>query len=460
MRQRLRSLAEVLVGADRPAPGWLRVLALAVLILLGAWYATTAVRHGRANNTIVEYNDQRVYLNYARSFAVFGFDFMTPRMRMPMYGAVLSLAARGQHVGGEYDEMAFFLRAQAFNVGLSLVCLVALFLVLRRWLGDGFALCLVLMIAFQLYLLRSAYVQPEILLTTVMTITIAQLIETLRNPRWWNAMFSGLLLCAWFLTKASAQGVLGIFGVILIIKWLTAGRGRRMALFTAGVIVIASYLMPMTPYLYTSWKIFHSPFYNAQSKYYMWGESEADKHYLQSLHIDTDLNGLPSDPSALPSAGKYFHEHSFKQIRERVFKGLEVMFKLAFNDYPLLYFMLAMWAGLVVWAACRRWPDSMVALWQRRWEAVFVIIFISVFTLLFGWFTPIHVGPRLIVSVTIPALFVCVGLTAWLLRGEIETIGGLRVSLQKLVVVLFLLFWCVGTFRQAPADMTIGFFAG
>ena len=95
-------------------------------------------------------------------------------------------------------------------------------------------LCLILVAAFQLYLLRAAYVQPEILLTTIITITIAQLIETLRNPRWWNAVLSGLLLCAWFLTKASAQGDLGLFGVILIAKWLSAGRGRRRPYFVAG----------------------------------------------------------------------------------------------------------------------------------------------------------------------------------------------------------------------------------
>lgn len=431
---------------------WLAVVALAV------WYVRAAVSHGLARNTLMEYNDQRVYLNYAHSFATSGFDFTTPRMRMPLYGGVLSLAVHDNLE--EYDRSKFFLEAQKFNVGLSLVCLVVLYLFLRRWLGDWFGLCLILVAAFQLYLLRAAYVQPEILLTTLVTLTIAQLIETLRNPRWWNAVLSGLLLCSWFLTKASAQGVAGIFGAILIAKWLTAGRGRRLPCFIAGVLVLAAYVLPMSPYLYTSWKTFGSPFYNAQSKYYMWGETEAEKHYVQSLHLDANLTRLPADRSELPGARKYWREHTPDQIKARIYKGMNTMFKLAFIDYPLLYFMLAFWAGVMIWAFCRRWPDGVIALWNWKWEALFAAAFLGGFTLLFGWFTAIKVGPRLIVSVTVAALFVCVAASRWLLRDEVEMMGGVPVSLEKLVAAGFLAFWTLATLMQAPADLAVGFFAG
>lgn len=458
MKMRFKAFARSILGADEPAPRWLTVLVCVALAALAIWYVQAAVAHGRARNTIVEYNDQRVYLNYANSFAVSGTNFMTPRMRMPLYGWILSTAAPGKWQG--YDQEGFFLKAQKFNVGLSLVCLVVMFLFLRRWLGDWFGLCLILLAAFQLYLLRSAYVQPEILLTTIITITIAQLVETLRDPRWWNAALSGFLLCAWFLTKASAQGALGIFGLVLICKWITAPRGTRWLCFCAGVIVLAAYLLPMSPYLHTSWKVFGSPFYNAQSKYYMWGEDKDDKHYLQSLHLDVDLTELPADPSSLPSAGRYLKEHTYEEIKQRLLKGLEVMFKLAFTDYPALYFMLAFWSGVLIWASCRRWPDTVFALWRFRWQVLFVAAFLSVFTLLFGWFSPIQVGPRLLVSITIAAFFVCVSASRWLLRDEVENIAGIPVSLEKLVAIGFLVLWSAATIFHVPPDLAIGFFAG
>ncbi|MCE9518656.1 MAG: hypothetical protein K8R87_03695 [Verrucomicrobia bacterium] len=456
MKQRFKALANSIVGADQPAPRWLCVLVCLALVALTFWYVRTAVAHGQARNTVVEYNDQRVYLRYANSFTTPG--FITPRMRMPLYGGVLSLAAPDKDAG--FDMQKFFQTAKKFNIGLSLVCLLVMFLFLRRWLGDWFGLCLILVAAFQLYMLRSAYVQPEILLTSIITITIAQLIETLRHPRWWNAVLSGLLLCAWFLTKASAQGVLGIFGVILIAKWLTAPRGGRRQFFIAGVLVLASYLIPMSPYLYTSWKIFGSPFYNAQSKYFMWGETEDDKHYLQSLHLDVDLSELPADTSKLPSAKKYLQKHTTKEIKGRLYKGMDVMFKLAFTDYTLLYFMVAFWSGIMLWAFCRRWPDGIFALWKCRWEAFFVVSFLGVFIVLFGWFTPIHVGPRLIASITIAALFICIAVSRWMLRDDVAIIGGVQVSLEKLVATGFIILWAMATLMQAPADMAIGFFAG
>ncbi len=456
MKKRFKALAHSMVGADQPAPRWLCLLVCLTLVALTFWYVRAAVAHGQAQNTVVEYNDQRVYLRYASMFGTPG--FITPRMRMPLYGAVLSLASRDENFN--YENPESFLRAQKFNIGLSLLCLLVMFLFLRRWLGDWFGLCLVLVAAFQLYLLRAAYVQPELLLTTIITITIAQLIETLRRPRWWNAILSGLLLCAWFLTKASAQGVLGIFGVILIVKWLTAPRGGRRQYFIAGVLVLAAYLIPMSPYLHTSWKIFGSPFYNAQSKYYMWSDTKEDKHYLQSLHLDIDLTGLPADPSSLPSAKKYWSEHTKKQMQYRLYKGMDMMFKLAFRDYTLLYFVITFWAGVMVWAFCRRWPDAVYALWKCRWEALFLVLFLGVFSVLFGWFSPIQVGPRLLVSVTIAALFVCMAVTRWMLRDEVEVIGGVPVSLEKLVAVGFIVFWAVATLAQVPPDMAIGFFGG
>jgi len=458
MKQRLRNLLESILGADRPTPRWLVVVVCLVVVLAGGWYAWRAQEHGRKNNTIVEYNDQRVYLHYALSMASNEPGFYTPRMRMPAYAWVLSHVA---HSG--MSDADLFPTAKTFNISLSLVCLVLLFFVLRRWLGGWIGLCFCLVAAFQLYVLRSAYVQPEIMLTTVVTVAWAWAVYTLHEPNWKKGVVCGLLLCLWFLTKASAQAALGLFLAVLGVKWLFAGRGNRLRYFLTGVAVVAAYVIPMTPYLYTSYKHFGSPFYNAQSKYYLWVEDVDDKHRMQQLNLDINLANLPADRSTLPSFQRYAAKHKghvWKDIQARLWKGLDIMFKLAFMDYGLFYFFVAVFAGAAIWGAARAWPESAQAMWDWKWELLYIFGLGGAFVVLFGWFTPIKVGPRLIESVTLAPMFFCAAATHFFLKDKTETVWGMRLSAEKIFVVLFLGLWVWITVKQVGPDLQMGFFGG
>ncbi len=459
---RMKAFIESIFGHGHPVPRWLRLLTGAALLALALWYAGAALRHGRMNNLIMEYNDQRVYMNYAKSFATPGFNGFIPRMRMPLYGRVLSLATHPNMTAEQ-----FFPVAQAFNVVLSLACLLVLFLFLRRWTGDWLGLCFCLVVAFQAYILRAGYVQPEILLATLITLTCAQLVETLRRPVWWNAVLSGLLLCAWFQTKASAQGALGLFLGVLVMKWIFAGKGRRWPYARAGVIVLLAYILPMFSYLHTSWKVFGDPFYNAQSKYYMWcepplpgKEMDDEKHMLQKLDIDEHFKNLPSDPSQLPSAGRYFKNHSFEDIKARERKGLWSMFKFGFIEYPLLSFMLAVWAAIAVWAISRRWRDAARDTLVCFWEIVFIVVLVTVFVYLFGWFTPLKVGTRLLFSISVIPIFFCAAVAHHYLKDEYELIGGVKISMEKLLVFCFLICWAVATCQHVSNELFLGYFGG
>ncbi len=460
---RMKAFIESILGHGQPVPRWLRVLTGAALLALALWYAGAALGHGRMNNLIMDHNDQRVYMNYAKSFASPSFDGFIPRMRMPLYPRILSLAARpGMNV--EH----FFPVAQAFNIVLSLACLLVLFLFLRRWMGDWLGLCFCLVVAFQAYILRAGYVQPEIILTTIITLTCAQLVETMRRPVWWNAVLAGVLLCAWFQTKASAQGALAIFLAVLGMKWIFAGKGRRWPLARAAVIVLLAYMLPMSSYLVTSWKVFGNPFYNVQSKYYMWCEPPApgkdddddEKHMLQKLNLDYNLNNLPADLTQLPSMERYLKQHTFEDIKARERKGLWSMFKFAFIEYPLLCFMLAVWAAIAVWAISRRWRDAAKDTLVCFWEIAFLVILVTVFVYLFGWFTPLKVGTRLIFSISLIPMFFCAAVAHHYLKDESETIAGVKISMEKLLAFGFLIFWAVATVMQVPDDLFLGYFGG
>lgn len=458
----MKAFVESILGVDQPVPRWLRVMTGVALLALALWYAGAALNHGRTRNLLMENNDQRVYMNYAKSFATPGFDGFIPRMRMPLYAKLLSLATSPNMSPAE-----FFPRAKAFNIILSLVCLVVLFLFLRRWTGDWLGLCFCLVAAFQAYILRAAYVQPEILLTTLITLACAQLVETLRRPVWWNAVLSGLLLCAWFQTKASAQGALALFIVVLGLKWIFAGKGQRWPYARAGIILVAAYILPMSSYLITSWKLFGTPFYNVQSKYYMWcepplpgKEMEDEKHMLQKLEIDRDLKNLPDDTSQLPSMRRYLKNHTYEDIKAREMKGLWSMFKFSFIDYPLMCFMLAVWAAVAVWAISRRWRGAARDAFKCKWEILFIVVLVTVFVYLFGWFTPLKVGTRLIESISLIPMFFCAAVAHHYLKNESETIAGMKISVEKLFVVGFLIFWAAATAIQVPNDLFTGYFGG
>jgi hypothetical protein len=254
-----------------------------------------------------------------------------------------------------------------------------------------------------------------------------------------------------------------LFLVVLGVKWLIAGKGNRMRYFLTGVAVVASYVIPMTPYLYTSWKHFGNPFYNAQSKYYLWVEDVDDKHRMQQLNLDINLANLPKDPSTLPSFKTYQEHHKghvWPDMKKRLWKGLDIMFKLAFMDYGLFYFFGAVFAGAATWAASRAWPDSVILLWKWKWEVLYTFGLALSFVVLFGWFTPIKVGPRLIESVTLAPIFFCAATAHFLLRDQTETIGGVCFSMEKVFATLFLVSWLGITVAQVGPDLQIGFFGG
>ena len=79
---------------------------------------------------------------------------------------------------------------------------------------------------------------------------------------------------------------------------------------------------------------------------------------------------------------------------------------------------------------------------------------------MFGWFTPLKVGPRLLNSISLIPLFFCMAAAAYLLRRDSFKLGSWTISSSKAVTLVFLAYWLVLTVRQVPHDLEIGYFAG
>ena len=475
----MKALLESIFGYQRKLPVWLRVVLGLVLVTLLVLYVRAGIHHGQTNNPVIDRNDQLVYLKGAMDMPPSHFQHFVPRMRMPMYMWLLGVAAIFQHPTNvpDADLNSFYPVAQAYSVGLSLVWLFAMFFLLRRWLGNWIGLCFIGVVGAQLYVLRGPYVQPELTLTAFITVTIAWLAYSLHRPSWFNGMICGFLLCGWFLTKASAQIGFGLFGAFLGLKWLLAPRGQKMPYIICGLVTVAAYILPMSPYLWNSYQIFHNPFYNVQGKYYMWATDVDEKHFLQKTSLDRNLDYITDHPervAELPSSAKYWREHPWQSpalqkntrdlktigIVDRLFHGMDMMFNDAFDEYMGLYFMIGVWICIVLWAMAVYWQDAASRLWEYKWELLFATVLVSLFAFLFGWFVPIKAGPRLINSVALIPLFFATAMTHKLLKDKTLSYGGATLSVERIAATVFLIFWGVFSALQVPAELQLGYFGG
>ena len=136
------------------------------------------------------------------------------------------------------------------------------------------------------------------------------------------------------------------------------------------------------------------------------------------------------------------------------------MFFNAFEVYTALHWFQMIWAGVLVWAVARRWDDAVAAVWEWKWEILYVTALLTVFVYLFGWFTPLKVGPRLLNSISLIPIFFCMAGARALLRHDTVRIGGAVCSTEKLLIMVFLATWLAVTALQLPSDLADGYFAG
>ncbi|MEZ0387129.1 MAG: hypothetical protein ACAI34_08695 [Verrucomicrobium sp.] len=483
-------------------PRWALAVVVLMLGFVGWFYVSRAVEHGymvnrnlqqmmdtevkerfkgseeaaiKANRPVNSYdlNDQRVYMNYGKGLRESNYEMFITRMRMPMFMYLLSTVTDStprpqdsESLKAFYNE--YFPVARAFNIGLSIALLVAMFFALHRWLGNWMGLSFCLIVAFQLFILKSPYVQPEVLIAALVVVTVGWIVRTLHEPTWVNAMIAGFCLCAWHMTKANALVALAATGLIMGFQLLFASTNkRRLAILIAGPVMVAAYFLPISPYLYTSYKIFGSPLHNVQSKYYMWATDVDDKHDLQGMGLDRTLASVDKDgdgkvdkPEDLPSASKYWREHSWESIKDRIERGVVMMYRNAFVEYPPFFAMLLLWSGLALIAMATCWEKASLGILKWKWELAYVAILLTAFTYLFGWFTTLKVGPRLVNSISLIPLLFFMAIVHHLWKDKAVRLAGRVFSSEKLLIVAFLITWVAFTALHLQDDLIGGYFAG
>ncbi|MBK8901147.1 MAG: hypothetical protein IPM53_08190 [Anaerolineaceae bacterium] len=384
------------------------MLFVALIIALYLYGVRQQFLHVNTNQFTI---DQATYLETAKSLKTSNYTIPTDRNRMPVYPYLLSL-----FYDPDLSEEAFFARGKLFNIALSLLILPVLFWIFRQHLPSFTAVNLILIHIFTVYIFKAAYTQTELLfylLNFVVFLLMCYLLHYQgRQGIWKTAVFTGILLGITHLTKASIfPGLILFLGIatfkagVKLVKLRSGSFTFRDFLLTLStpVLVVLFCLITIWPYIQNSKARFGSYFYNVNSTFYIWYDSW--DNVLEGTRAHGDRIGWPDmPPEEIPSATKYFREHSLSQVVDRLLRGFLITLVSMANSYGYLKYMVIMFSlVLSLWLFNRSKARDILI--EFPFVALFAAGFFAIYLFLYAWYTPIANGNRLVLALFSPLMF-------------------------------------------------------
>ena len=406
-----------------------RTVALIVLGILAVYAVEAHARRGeKASPATI--GDQGAYLGYARHLYESNYTVTEDRNRMPVYPFLLSLIYRP---GMTEDE--FLVRAQRFTVNLSVVWLLVLFFVYRRFFPPLPAIALLAVTAFSLFLYRSGRAQVELLYYCVSFCAFVLLLHTFTKPRWWVALLAGATVGLAHLTKASILPALLLWAVVFGAQIVWSFRDnlwRRLGVFA---LVLGAFVAVVFPYIQTSKRIYDAYFYNVNSTFVMWCDSSTEAFDFLNAHDKDQWREVP--PDQRPSFRKYWREHSLGQMAQRIVDG---SLDLATKDLKLIgHYKFVLLLAIVAVVLCLRDPRSAGAVLARNpFAALFASLFLAGYFLLFGWYDVISGDARFLLSIFVPFVFAGSVFVFRLGRDRVVSLAGRQIPFDQFFGGLFL----------------------
>lgn len=460
----------------RPGSPWGGRLALAagfagLLFVFWSFAAEKAARHnsgmGANGYAAIFDHDQHPYLSVARKLRDTRFDWVVPRHRMPGYSVLLAplydpATAYPIDPTGKDErrvDEAYFERAKTFNILLCALALVGLYGFCRIWMPALESLIATWSFGFLLEIFKAPYVQPEGLFYVTFTVGVVLLLRQLIRPTWTNGVLAAIALAATFILKSTVLPLIALFGACFGLKWLAElirawRRGeaasvwrRTPRLAGQAAIVPLVFVGLLAPYLWNTWQLFGSPFWDVHSRYYMWMDTPEEKVKWRDREI-SEPHFRPPPGEEVPSAAKYFREHRLEEIIQRPVDGFgKLMPRIALDYRPLLIFLWDFCRWGVIAVALLHWREVWRA-FLEHWPAVLLVAgFVGGYALLYSWYTAIRVGPRLILGLALPLIF----LSLWFIGhfgGEVRWPRlGIRIHDRRLIGAVLLVATAVLTWE-------------
>jgi hypothetical protein len=420
-----------------------RTVALIVLGIL-AVYAFEAHHRRQEKSTPASLGDQSAYLGYARHLYESNYTVTEDRNRMPVYPFLLSLIYRP---GMSEDE--FLDRAQSFTVNLSILLLLGLYFVFRKFFPPLPAIALLAATAFGVFIYRAGKAQVELLFYFVSLCAFVLLLQMFVKPRWWLALLAGVTTGLAHLTKASILPALAIWVVLFAAQILSSFRAdpwRRLGMLA---LVLAGFFAVVFPYIQTSKRIYDSYFYNVNSTFVMWCDSSTEAYEFLSAHGDKDQwREVPADER--PSFRKYWREHSLRQMVGRILGGSRELAKKNIRAIGYFKFVIALAAAGLILSA-RRTRRAREVLAQNPFAAIFSLLFLAGYFLLYAWYDAVSNDTRFVLSIFLPFLFAGTFFVLRLGRDRVISFAGRQISFERLFSALILGMAGIDLFYNAAA---------
>lgn len=468
----------------RMAP-WVRIVLLLVAGAAFAAFHQIAVKRGEIFNTVnkeggtvIFDHDQHAYLNAGRLMKRSGYEYVMPRYRTPGLPFLLSFAyeekeaytPKGPEDPRKVSDL-YFTKGKHAVILLTMLSLVAVYFLARRWLPPLESFLFAWACMWLLYIFKAPYVRPEPTYYSVFFLGSLLTLNVLARPGWWDAIFAGALLAGAYLLKAAVLPLLLLFYTCF---WMKTGARLIRLLWrrksspdappspeTAGRLwvdiakahaILLVFLGLLSPYLITTAKLHKgNPFWSMHSSVFMWTDSKNEIALWASRGITAESQDIP--PEA-PSARNYLKTHTSKQIFERCWFGIQDVLKRVRLEYQELHhftfkrLMRCVIAALIL-SVLFFWRDI-----RRHWaETLFVLGFFGGFAAIAGWYQALQTGPRLILALYVPFVF----LGFFLISRFGRTIGvpdwGFQFDLRRILLAVLIVSLSLSTWEVLSEDV-------
>jgi len=399
------------------------------LVILAIIYYQGATKHADQVNIDSTVSDQSAYMRFIKEARHLDFNYTGDHNRMPLYPFIQAL-----FYSPVMDDLELFELGKQYNLILSIVLLVCLFIVLFWLFGFFRSYLFILIIAFSLFIFKAVYVQAEILYYSLSALSFVLLLMMLTRPTWLRSIATGIIVGLAYLTKGTILSSLPLFAVLYGVQLVLFGlqekinhNKERLITFTQRVdyllVVLVLFALVIFPYAQALKLRFGHYFYNVNTTFYIWFDD-----WQMAIEEEAKHNFVNQWPShltddELPNLRNYLREHSSQQIVDRFVSGFEGQFRNIFDkpfsvtNYWISYLIILMMGILIN-------IDNFRMFVKSNWVTLlFVILYFSGYLIAFAWYCPIACGRRFTYALYIPFLIVIFLVMRELVKNQIRDSG-------------------------------------
>ena len=388
------------------------LLLMGVCVVFAILYGYGGVVRLEKVNTDMYHEDQSANMWYAKELYERNLIYPGDGCRSPLYPFIQSLFH-----GRQTDWESFLVQGKSVHLVLSFAILAGIFFIFRLYLTLDQAVALLGITAFTVFLFRASYVHPAQLYYLFSFATFVLMCKMFISPNLIVGALCGICAGLAYLTKFSMLPAMGIFAVMFSIqelylslapnRWaidVSLFRARMYRLASLGLVLLL-FIVVITPQIVANKRTFGKYFYNVNTYFYMWYDSWEDVKLGTRAHGDRE--GWPKmAPEQIPSAGKYWREHTAEEISWRWIFGILKCFICAVTSYGWFKYVLLL-SALAGAGIAMNLSASLKKAREHFFLLLFVICYFAVYMAGFIWFAAINTDARYILELFLPYVFSC-----------------------------------------------------